>query len=267
MEQGQFTRNFELGVMPGDELGAPKQGNSRVFVEFYMMPVKDESRSAALGRAVHKDVEMIRIMIPGDRHNIPERRVREHDKVNYARQYEHFRKGEMQAAEGTRVDDWSVLTRAQVQDLKSMNIYTVEAIANISDSQLPALGLGGRRLREHAQLYLHNAEKGALPSQAVAELETLRNTNALLVQQLADLTRKVEIAMKQAGAKPEEITNPINEIKAFQPPKVDIPSNYQSLGLAKLKEICANLSAMPVTTKDDALEMIAEHLAQRKLVA
>lgn len=273
----EYTRNFSLGDLPEDQAlrsAAPQPGSSKVFAQFYTTQVKDEARSLALGRVVHKDIEMIRIIIPGDRHNIVERRVREHDKLTYSRQYEAFKKAIEFVPDGTRLEDWPVISRSQVLDLKTLNIFTVEQIAALSDEQLVHIGIGARMLRKHAQAFLETAEKGRVPAALVAENESLRNQVTLLTNQIDSLAKKMEQLMIAAGQRPENAdTNPVVEARVATQqivgakPGVQIPDDFRERTFLELKKFVSEFSVTPVRNRAEAIEVIEEYLGRSAAVA
>ena len=264
----EYTRNFQLGDLGENDprAGMPTQGG-RLLVQFYTREQKDEVRSAALGRAAYREVEMIRVIIPGDKNNILERRVRPADKVKHAKQYDAFRKMQDQdVPDGhTRLEYWPVLSRSQIADLKSLNIFTVEALADLSDDALSRIGIGARQLRSHAKAFLETAKTGAVPARIIAENEELKNKVGLLSGQIEDLLRKFEAAAKKSGIKVEDIATPqIAATVATKPSvmRIEIPEDYQSLSLADLRELVGKFSPAPVRNKSDAYDLIEEYLGK-----
>lgn len=270
--QPQYTREFALGALPEDAaagLGTGLPVSTKLFVQFFTHEMKDEARSASMGRAVHRTIEMIRVIIPGDKHSAMERRVKSIDKEQYPREYAAFQKGQEMAVDGTRLEDWPILTRAQILDLKSLNIFTVEHLAGLSDEQLQRVGIGARQMRQHAQAFLEVCKTSKLPAALVAELEERRNREKLLVSQISDLTTKMESMMVKLGMSPEDASNPVTTARAMAAQTVgaasaiEIPEHPAQLSLVKLKEIVAQFSAAPARNKDEALELIKEYQASR----
>jgi hypothetical protein len=89
------------------------------------------------------------------------------------------------------------------------NVFSVEQLANISDTNLDILGMGGRELRAQAQAYLDEAAGTSDMSVIVSRVEMLevelkRAVDALQVanSQNAELQRRLDAA----GVKPEAKT-------------------------------------------------------------
>lgn len=268
----EYTRNFNLGMLPG-EVSAPQDAKRGTCIpQFFTMSVKDESASA-VGLPRYREIEMVQFIIPGDKHNMPERKVKEIDKVQYAKQYEAFKKGLEQAADGTRLEDWPVLHRSMILQLKAQNIFTVEAIAGLSDDQLRAIGMGARTLRNHAQAFLETCKTGQVPAQLVAENEALKNQVNLLMSQIGALSQKFENMAVKAGEKLEDMANPAFEARIAAKSvtgvsaSVSIPTNYRQQGFGKLKEMITEFTPIVPRNKEEALEMIEEYLAKSKALS
>lgn len=268
MQTHWFTRDVPMSDIDtvGSMLPGVNKGNA--IPKFYQATTRDNGKSDALGRFVSKSVDMIRIIIPGDKHNIVERRVQEDDKKRWQKQWDAYKKMIDFVPEGTLLDTWPMLSRAQVEDLKYNNIFTVEALAGLSDEQLTSVGLGARMLRKHAQAFIEASRTGAPSAALVAENEKQATLIAALTQQVEALTKQMELLAKKAGEKIEDMSNPINEAKATVAaaaelaPKLDIPANYKMLGLPALRALCAKFSDIKVLDKETAFELIAEYQAQ-----
>lgn len=266
-----FTRDVPMTDIdqPGSIL--PSMNNGQALAKFYSADVRDDAASAARGRYVGRKIDMVRVIIPGDKHNIVERRVREPDKARWPKAWEAYRKMEDFVPDGTLIDTWPMLSRAQVEDMKYNNIYTVEQLAELPDSNLSALGLGARMMRKHAQAFIEASKNGAVPAQLVSENEHLRQHVSLLMNQLAELTKKVEVFAAKAGEKIEDIADPVAQAKlaineaAGSEQFVVIPDNYKAMGLPALKALCTKFSGAKVLDKEGAFELIAEYQASRKV--
>jgi hypothetical protein len=262
--------------MPMGDIDAPgsvisTMNNGQAIAKFYTAELQDAAATAARGRYVGRKVDMVRIIIPGDKHNIVERRVKQIDKDRWPKQYDAFRKMEEFVPDGTLIDTWPMLSRAQVEDLKYNNIFTVEQIAELPDTSLGSIGLGGRLLRKHAQAFVETARKGSVPAQLVAENEQQRAQITMLVHQISELSKKMESYAAKAGEKIEDIANPVNEARAAinqatgNDQFVVIPDNWKNLGLPALKALCSKFTDAKVLDKDSAFELVAEYIASRKV--
>lgn len=173
------------------DFARPQAGDQALFVRFFMHYVPDDDATAQQGRPVFKDTEFVEIRIPGDNTNVVSRPARPEDKRRFARHYEAFKQDREELGDGTRIEEWPLVTRAQVEELRHLGFRTVEHIATAKDevcSRVPGLV----SLKQKAAVYLE-AAKGNAPLTAMqAELEQRDSTIAALSQQLADLTALVK---------------------------------------------------------------------------
>jgi hypothetical protein len=151
-----------------------------------MEPVQDELASAREGRPIFKNEERVEIFLPGNPHTMPVHRVNDDHRNRWPREYELFRQGMEQTAEGTPIEEWPVVNRAQVMELRSLGIQTIEEIANLSDIACQkAMGLQGLRIK--ARVFLDDAAAMALTEQQGAELEKQRAELASQARQIEEL--------------------------------------------------------------------------------
>lgn len=132
------------------------------------------------GKLAFNRVLMVQITVPGEK-SIPEYEVDiefpegypdpVHGKVKknpamYARFGEYIEKFKQTQASGgaisgTPIEEWPAVNIRHAALMKSVGVYTVEALADLSDSALQSIGLGGQALRQKAKDYLAAAEKTA----------------------------------------------------------------------------------------------------------
>lgn len=144
--------------------------DSKLYVQFHMGVEENRAKSLEEGRPIFEDVEMVRIMVPGDKSSVVDRRVRDQDRQRFARQYEAFKQNRQEVVEGTPLEKWNYLSQAQVMELRHYNIRTVEQLAGISDGNAQNF-IGIQKLRTAAQQYVEAAEAEAPIAQLQSELE------------------------------------------------------------------------------------------------
>lgn len=263
-----FTRDFNNNDLLAETGPAPsaRPGSGQPRAQFFTAERRNEAASAARGRYVPVVIDMVRIIIPGDKHNIVERRVREDDKTRFAKQYEAFKKMEEYVPDGTLIETWPMISRTQVYELKAAGIFTVEDIVAIPDSNLSVLGLGGRLLRKYAATFIETSKTNAVPAQLVANEARLSVENESLKRQLKELSDRLELITKQSGKVVSDAASPMVEALAAAPPpapvvdRVSIPDGYEKLTFLELKKIAATVTGAPVMSKADAIEVISEYL-------
>lgn len=169
---------------------APQPGDDKLFVKFYMGYVENPVKSEEMGRMFYDDVEFVRIMTPGDRNNIIDRPVRPSDKIRFSRQYMHYKETGGKVVEGTPLEEWPLVSRAMVENLKLEGFVTVEQLAGARDDvclKFPGL----MELKKRAGHYLELAKGNAPLTKLESELKERDNTIDTLRNQLTELSAKV----------------------------------------------------------------------------
>lgn len=266
-----FTRDVPMEDVTG---GRPTGGAS--MARFYAHQVKDIAKSEALGRPAYRTIDCVTIIIPGDNGNIVNRRVKPSDMERWPKQWEAYRKQQDYVPDGTLLDNWPRLSRGQVEDLKYNNIFTVEQLSEVPDNLLDRLGMGARRMREHAKAYIEAAATGVPSARLVEENDRMKAQVQLLTSQLGELTRKLEIYMSKAGESVGSVDDPLDMAKmsgddvsrqkeaakkaaiAAQDAIV-IPEDFESLPLQQLRKICAEITDEKVLSKAHAIDVIQEY--------
>jgi len=179
--QGTFVRSH-TGVSSGDNT------HPRFFVD----SVHDVVASERLGRPIFRDEERVEIIMPGNPHTRPVSRVTQEHKDRWPTQYEAFQRGLTLSPDGTPIEEWSILKRSQVLELKALGFATVEQIAAMNDHAIQRIGLGGRMLRERAAAFLDDAAAVQLTEQLTAQNSRFDAENAALKHQVSELGKLVE---------------------------------------------------------------------------
>lgn len=124
-------------------------GDDRLGVIFYNRTVEDPERTKEEGRKCFKTREFIKIMVPGDRMNIIDRPVQRtgvlptDDVLRFSRQYEKFKAKEEQAAhDGLPLSLWPAMPGPLAEELKHINVFTVEQLATLSDTYVGKVPMG-----------------------------------------------------------------------------------------------------------------------------
>ena len=173
----------------------------RVIARFYMdaIPKGDSEMTEdekKLGYPVFKDVEFVELRHPGDRSYNFIAEVSQEHKMRFPQQYAAFRAGESQVHEGTPIEQWPAVTKAEVFNLKGIGIRTIEDLATMPDSALPNLGHAARAYRDRALAWTQAAQKGAAGIQAAKEVEKLTSALEAKDAQIADLAARLDALEK-----------------------------------------------------------------------
>jgi hypothetical protein len=171
-----------MATLPSDENGA----DSRLAVTFYKRSVKQEDESAIAGRPIFKDVDYVRISVPGDNLTEIDTFANDSHKQRFPRQWMHYQNqtASQVPVVGTPIEEWTIISRSQAEELKGIKFRTVEDVANCSDQQLQRIGMiagmSPHSFREKAKAFINLAEKVGDVNQREEELEKLRQENAAI---------------------------------------------------------------------------------------
>lgn len=175
VQNGTFTRS-NLGNSDGSN-----------HPRFFADSVQDMVASEAQGRPIFRDEERVEIIMPGNPHTRPVMRVTDEHRQRWPREYEAFRAGTEMSPDGTPLEEWSILKRSQVLELKALGFKTVEHIRDMDDLAIQRIGLGGRRLKELAAGFLDDAERMALSNRLSADSDKKDAEIAALRRQVEEM--------------------------------------------------------------------------------
>jgi len=183
------------------------------FLRFEEGHIKDNTASLAAGRAVFKPQTVVYIRAPGDEKcEVPyvvektvcngltgkEEKVypwdthlkekRHHGFISQQyydfcqRSLKHWRETNETLVEGTPINAWAMLSKAEAENLRSLGILSVEMCSQMTEEAMSAYGMGARNLKEKAQNWLNaNAEPGK-----AAEQISILESNLKSVSQRAE---------------------------------------------------------------------------------
>lgn len=167
--------------------------DSGLLVEFYIKPRLMEAISEERAMPTYEDRVYTRIVAPGntkttwdyetkgleysfdEEDKITEYRVNENlpieqcDPLRFPNAWARFTKKNEKVKHGWAIEEWGAIPRSFAESLKAMNIHTVEALAELSDSAAHGF-MGGLKFR--------NLAKAALDDQKVLELASAEQERA-----------------------------------------------------------------------------------------
>lgn len=196
-----------LAVATVDQnLNVSHGSDDKLYVEFDTMPEYSPAESEKASKPIHKDIEIIRIYIPGKQQPTIRRVLAEDtptqpaDRKRWPKAYEAFKNKVTLAPQGFAVEAWAIITKSDAMNLKAFNIHTVEQLAEASDNALDMVP-GGRGMRNKAQAYLKDAGTGKEVIKQAAKITELEGTVKELRDQLAEMKKLVEAKTTGSGKK------------------------------------------------------------------
>src|SRR5579862_3162189 len=158
-----------------------------LLVEFYIKPKLMQALTEELGQPTYQDRIYTRIIAPGnnktawdyetkginylteeiqDAHGRSTPQVTGYevidlpnepaDPVRFPKAWERFEKRGQKLKEGWDVSEWGAISRSFAENLKALNVHTVEALAALSDANADNI-MGGRKYRDLAKAALDDA--------------------------------------------------------------------------------------------------------------
>lgn len=166
--------------------------DSKLYVQFYSRPMMLIGESTIQNRPIYADVDCVRILVPGDKHNIIDRIASDDDKQRFPEHFAKYKAGHGQDVVGTRLEIVPWMSRSKVEEYKYFNIHTVEQLAEASD------GVGQK-------FQGFQADK----ARAKKWLEAATGTNARVSELEKQLAEMKELMMKAAATQQP----PLNTMK------------------------------------------------------
>ena len=176
-------------------------GEDHCTPRFYMRAVQNKRRTQIEGRPIFDQKPYVEIFIPGEKHNRPDRAVSDDDKARWPSAWKLFQESQEEVIEGTPIEAWPYLNRAQVAEFKALNILTIEGLANMADGLLDRLGPGGRDIQKRAQQFLKPQSdiEDDLRAEMRAATDALNHANSRIEQlEKAVAARDAEIETLEA---------------------------------------------------------------------
>lgn len=129
-----------------------------------------------------KEVEYLELLIPGDSKSSPVHLVDDRLRALYQPNYKAFKEGREMPTDGIPIEDWLGANDNRVYILKSMHLRTVEAVAEISDTVIAQMGIGGRELKNRAAKFLEVQSGSKTADQLAAKDELIKDLAARLAK-------------------------------------------------------------------------------------
>lgn len=207
---------FEFGQMTLGRGGVASFGtdNALHFV-WKMGAVELTNESERAGRKIFADVETCEIHYPGHRDVLiktfnPKKATNKTELSDFLRMhpkaaalYREWKNESSHSSQGTPVGEWFALSEAERAELRAMNIFTVEQVADASDLTCQTMGPKGREWRTKAQAMIESAKETAAAQRFAAENQRLREDLDLLRTQVTALGVPQVAAVEVATVTPK----------------------------------------------------------------
>lgn len=159
---------------------------------FYTEVVEDKAATRKAGRPIMVEEERVEYRIAGNRNFVPHFQAHEfHEWQNgeeithamrWPNEYKHFKETGGNNSNGTPLQNLPGLTKVQLSTLKTLSVFSIEALANLEGRELKNLGPGGHEMKRSAQQFLA-ASAGRLDVNTVMqEMAALKAQNEQLTK-------------------------------------------------------------------------------------
>ena len=132
-------------------------GVRQTMISFYDREVQNQFKSEQEGRPIFEMKCYIRKVPPGDKLVEIDRKASKQDFLRYPQEYEMYMKHQTTPVNGTPLEAWAQVTRAQVAEYKALNILTVEQLAELPDGYGHKI-MGFQGWKQKAQSFLMAAK-------------------------------------------------------------------------------------------------------------
>jgi len=176
--------DFDMSWEEAVSLAGAKDKDDNCIAIFHMESMRDEDATKEAGKPVFANIAFVKIIAPGNDKEIVDRIVLPKDKERFPKEWFKFTHNEAPEVDGTPIEFWPQLDKAQADTLKANNIFSVENLAGVSDQDISGLGMGMLELKNKAKTWI-DLQDGS------ADINKLAEKNRKLEEQLAALTKKV----------------------------------------------------------------------------
>lgn len=179
--------------------GIVEFGNdARLFVEFYSRSVRDEVASKDQNRPVHVTMDYVRIRQPGERDEI-NRPAHDGDRRRFERHWKAYQEGRQATPDGTPLSILFPNNPEIVENLKYDKIFVVEQLADLNDTQIGNIGLGGRQFVDKAKAFMKAANSGRGFAQLTAKMDQMEAARNADQERIKALEAALAEANKKRG--------------------------------------------------------------------
>lgn len=206
--------------------------DARLAVQFYSRPLIQEFKSEQAQRPIYENVDFIKIFTPGEpgKLNTIDTIAREEHKARFPIQWAAYKNRPDSDTRyiGTPITEWPRISPAQAEELKAIKFYTVETVANASDSQLQGIGMiagqSAFTFRDDAKRFLMVADAASKLSDADKKAKEADDKLASAKEEILTLQQKHAQDMEEMREQMKELMANVTAVtsearKPGRPPK------------------------------------------------
>ena len=197
-----------LRTLDGGDTTQLYEKDDKLYIKFHTEAVLHPAKSTQAGRPIYDDVDMITIRTPGSQLTSIVAPVKYY-MDRFGAKYRDWKSSQLQAASGTPLENFPFLFTkpSLIAELKYRNIFTVEQLAELTDSGKQAI-MGGHELCKRAAQWLEQTLLNAEDAEKAELKQKLANMEAqmamLMANQMRDSQVKNEVAVPSFMAEPAD---------------------------------------------------------------
>lgn len=173
------------------------------YVTFEQRAVEDRNASIAAGGMVMRDVDFVIVRQVGSKNTL-EKDAAEwladlsnlvsngtypaEWAAHFREKFNAYKAGQSEPELGLSVKQWPSLSKAQVENLLSAGVRTVEDVAAMNESAMQKVGLGARELKKKAVAYIETRDA----NKATEMINALRVENETKDERIASLEARLQ---------------------------------------------------------------------------
>ncbi|MBQ8481962.1 MAG: hypothetical protein IJ532_05460 [Alphaproteobacteria bacterium] len=179
-----------------------------VAARFYDKAVKTTAMNDN-GLPIFKNVTYVEIRLKDNNTEVFNQPASPEKIERFPREYALYKMAKAQIKEGTPLEQFAFLTAAEIATCKNRGIFTVEALANLSDDKVKSLGLQNEH--KFAEIFMRNAKS----NNKVADFARKEKEYA---DKIAEYKEKFELLNKENISLKQEIIK-LNKTKTLRKSK------------------------------------------------
>lgn len=199
--------NMEMHDRVALQQRIPKKENMAHITPIFKEKIERTNQLDENGLPVFRTVELVELLIAGDKGNAPEKKVTQDIKNQFPNEYAIWKSKKINPdmiGDGIPLSLWPLIPTEMAKALEFMNVFTVQQLAALSDSAISKPGaIGLRDMREKAKAFIDSAKSAAPIAKLEVENKDLRQKLELMQSQMEQLMQAVQEKEKTSEASGE----------------------------------------------------------------
>jgi hypothetical protein len=188
------------------------EDDKKLAVKFYKKAIHQKFESEKEGRQIYKDVDYVKIRVPGDKFSVVDKPVTDKEKERFSIQWENYQNKQAAIQEGTPIDMLPGISPAIAETYRANHIETIEQLSGVSEQAIKRLGMGARDLVNKAKKFLEGDSYSKRLENEIdilkKEIEELKKRGATVVNGSVERKKPGPKPKKKPVVKEEEGNEP-----------------------------------------------------------